>query len=770
MASSMGVVKAVAASGEEREALLAAESGNASVGDPLLSEARRRFQACAEWENPWRPLFVHDIKFANGDDENSFQWPNSIRRSRDVSARPCLTMNVIRQHNLQILNEGLKNKLQVQVLPTGGGATVEAARMLQDICMDVQYRSMAQDSYAVARKFQIEGGIGYWRLATDYAGPDTFEQEINILPITDPFGVYLDKSIKTKSGLDAEYGFIFDRVPKEEFLDAYPKLLHLTGLTPLGVSSGESDWIDKNNTIVCEYFRRVSRKDELLSFIDPASGMRKAIRVSELPPNAVDRIASDRMTKRRDVWVPTIEWKLFVGEECIDETIWPGAYIPIIRCVGEETVINGVLDRKGHTRAMIGAQRMFNYNVSAQVEFVALQSKTPWIGAAKSIQNFESLWNTANNENHSFLPYNHLDDQGNEIPPNHAPRRQDPPTAAPAYEQGASTAFTQMMMVSGQWQNEMGMAGAERTGSAIDKRLDQGDTATYHFKDNFMTALVATGTQIIDLIPKIYDSKRILKIHGSDGEDMDIMLDPGQGPAAIVKRDKDQKIVARILNPGVGTYQVRAAPGQSATTGREQTVEALTLILTQAPTLTAVVGDLLLGAMDFPAAQEAAGRLRRMVPPQALGVGPTQAEQTLQLQNHQIQMALSETLKKLGKEQLKLTDKAELRDIETYRAETDRMKALADQLSTDPAAVQQMISELVRDAAQTHLVPLLTANAKDLGEGEDGAAGHPAGPANATETAGAPMPGARLAPDGKWYLPDPTRPGKHLRIDRKAGA
>jgi hypothetical protein len=27
-----------------------------------------------------------------------------------------------------------------------------------------------------------------------------------------------------------------------------------------------------------------------------------------------------------------------------------------------------------------------------------------------------------------------------------------------------------------------------------------------------------------------------------------------------------------------------------------------------------------------------------------------------------------------------------------------------------------------------------------------------------------PVPGARKAPDGYWYLPDPTRPGKYLRL------
>ena len=29
-----------------------------------------------------------------------------------------------------------------------------------------------------------------------------------------------------------------------------------------------------------------------------------------------------------------------------------------------------------------------------------------------------------------------------------------------------------------------------------------------------------------------------------------------------------------------------------------------------------------------------------------------------------------------------------------------------------------------------------------------------------------PAPGAKQAPDGNWYVPDPTRPGKYLQVGR----
>src|SRR5208337_3026317 len=99
--------------------------------------------------------------------------------------------------------------------------------------------------------------------------------------------------------------------------------------------------------------------------------------------------------------------------------------------------------------------------------------------------------------------------------------------------------------------------------------------------------------------------------------------------------------------------------------------------------LTGVIGDLLLASMDFDKADEAAQRLRRMVPPQALGEGPSQDEQRLQAQVQALQGTMGKLLEKNAKDQLKLAGKDQLRDIEAYDAETKRFAALADTLMLD---------------------------------------------------------------------------------------
>lgn len=713
--------------------------------DPIVREARKRFNRCSEWESASRQRGIDDYRFANGDSDNGFQWPDSIRRNRDTDSRPCLTMNIIKQHNLQISNEARKNKSQGKVLPTGGGATIESALAMQDIVRHIENRSNAQPIYTVARGFQIDMGIGWWRIVTDYVADNTFDQEVLLRPVNDPLSVFMDPDIDQKDGSDARFAFVFDNIPRDLWRENYPEFADLVGHNPMGVGGSDSDWVSDNSIRIAEYFRKTFVMDKLYSFVyhDERKNLRKSYMTAEME----ESIAADPLTKSRPIKVEQVEWHLIAGDKIVDSTIWPGKYIPLIRCIGEEVVIDGILDRKGHTRAMKDPQRMLNYNASAQVEFVALQGKTPWIAPAKAIEEYESMWNTANAVNHSVLIWNNRDDEGNEIP---APQRTQPPTASPAYEVGMQTAFNQVMMVSGQWQNQMGMMGNERTGKAIALRQNQSDTATFHFQDNYEEALRFSTVQLIDLVPRIYDTRRVISIMGDDGQTFEMQIDPAAQQAYAEQLQKDGFVATRIFNPQMGMYDVAPGIGPAFGTRAEETAEALTLLLTQAPALVPVVGDLLLGSMSFDKAQEAAVRLRRMVPPQALGSGPSPNEQQLQQVVASLQKALAESLQKQGKAEIQLAGRAQLRQTDVFKAQTERLSSLKDFLPANPQGLEALIRQIVSEALGTSLAPVIDANANNLDI--DGPGG---------------IPNAKRAADGNHYIPDERRPGKFLRVEKR---
>lgn len=675
--------------------------------DKIIAEAKRRFTQCEAWEKDFRTLFLEDLKFANADSDNHYQWPNQIRQDRQVDSRPILTINKTRQHNLQIINDSKQNTPSIKVHAMGDGATYQAAQVFEGIMRHIEYISHADVAYDTATTFQVEAGIGYFRVVTDYVGDDTFDQEIYIRRIKDPLTIYLDPDIDELDGSDARFAFVFDSMPRDEFEKAYPKYKDKAGQVAL--DNGDT-WINKDHIRVAEYFRKVSKTDKLLSFTDPTTGQMLTKRASKIPEDLKKTIIDDPETQHRIINDDQIEWFLIIGDEVAEKREWLGKYIPIVRVIGEETIIEGILDRKGHTRALKDPQRMYNYFSSAAVEQVALQSKSPYITPAQAIEGNETYWASANTVNHAILPYNHRDDDGNEIP---MPQRAEPPVSSTGYLQAMQTAQAEMMMVSGQYEANFGQKSNERSGKAIDERQRQGDTATYHFIDNLAIAIRYCGRIVLDLIPKIYDTPRILRILAEDGEPTAVELDPNamQSYFEVAKAHGDQ--VRRIFNPNVGRYEVEVDVGPGYATKREEAFNAFSQIAAQNPALMNIVGDLLFKSADFPGAEDLAERLRRMVPPQALGEGPSAQEQALTAQLQQAQGMMTKLMQQLSEERLKLKGKEQQKDIDVYKAITDRLKTLLPTI-LNPKDIAVMVHDLMVQEQQAQLQQVTAASAPVL--------------------------------------------------------
>jgi hypothetical protein len=658
----------------------------------IIKEAKDRFKRCEEWESEARARFVEDRKFANADSENGWQWNDKVRTARELDSRPCLTINKTRQHNLQIINDARQNKPAIDVRPVSNGATYQSAQVFESITRHIEYISNAQTIYDRATVFQVEGGIGYWRVCTDYADDESLDQEIFLRSVKDPLSIYMDPDILELDGSDARFAFVFDDMPTDEAKAKFPQF---ADAFPTADTLGKgNEWLNKDHVRVAEYFRKSETKDRLISYVD-TGGQRKETRASKLTQPIIDGLMQDPDTRTRDLTGSKIEWFQIIGDRIVDRNVWPGVYIPIVRVVGEETVIDGRLDRKGHTRSLKDPQRQYNFWSSGAAEFVALQSKSPYIAPVRAIEGLENYWENANTENFSVLPYNDTDDSGVEIA---QPRRSEPPVMAPAFVAGMQVARQELMEVSGQYQAEMGAPSNEKSGIAIQERQRQGDNATYHFIDHLAVAIRFTGKILIDLIPKIYDTPRIVRMLGEDGTGEPVSLDPQAKQAYQEQTDQQGQVIAKIFNPNVGRYDVQADIGPDYGTKRQEAFNALTQVVMKSPELMNVIGDLVFKAADFPMSDEVAERLARMVPAQALG-GPNPEVVTLQTQLGQCQAALEACIRELAQEKKKV-------GVETYKAETDRMALAKD---VDPMALVPAIHAAIVEALSSNPLAAQTA-------------------------------------------------------------
>jgi hypothetical protein len=629
------------------------------------------------------------MKFLFADSDNQEQWNPAVRARRQLEGQPMLTINKTHTHWLHVVNQAKSNRPSISVHPTGNQATYDAAQIFGGIIRHIEYASDAQTAYAIACETQVGGGIGYWRIVTDYADDNGFDQEIFIREVRDPLAVYMDPP-KRRDGSDSKWCFIYDDRDRATMEAKYPNV----AWTSQGADLTISGWLTENTVRVAEYYE-IEEKKEWMYAIPQQDGGVSFMRESEMSDEVRTLLSeltqSGEEVRRRRVDKRTVRWYLIAGDQIIDRNVWAGKYIPVIRLVGEEVIIDGRMDRKGLVRYLKDPQRTYNYNTSAQVEFGALQSKTPYIGPLEAFEGLENYWATANRENHAFLAYNDKDENGNPIAP---PQRQQPPQAAEAFSVGMQAAATEMMMASGQYEATFGKQAQELSGVAIDNRKDQGERATFHYLDHLSDSIRYTGKQLIDLIPKIYDTKRVIRIMGEDGQEDQIEIDPKAEKGIVQQRDKENNIVRSIFNPNVGTYDVVSKVGPNYDTRREEAFQAMTGLLSANPALAQVIGDLYMGTADFPVADKLQERMRNWIPKEIQGIGPSPAEQQLRQQLQQAMQALQvlqqqlqskDTGEKIAKQQvdtdalnhlaLRMENERKAM-IEAFKAETDRMAKL----------------------------------------------------------------------------------------------
>lgn len=699
--------------------------------DPIVIRAHRRFLKCQRYESDARNHWLLDYKFANGDEYNMYQFPANF--AQDYPDKIPLTVNEVRQHNLHIINEAKQNKADVKYRPTGAGASEAASEVMEGMYRHIANISNAQMAQGQAISFQVQAGLGYTVIEADYVeasptpGPDAFNQEIYITGVADPMSVMLDCDCHEPDGTGARYGFRFKDRPRDEVEEKHPEL---KGKMPVAnaVDGQDGGWIREDHIREAQYWEVTEDRDELLG--DDSGTVQFA---SKIPKPMIaaweDELdAQGQKLKRRPIIRKSVKCHLIIGNQLVETTDVPGTAVPIIPWVGEVTVIEQRLDRKGHTRALISAQRMENYNWSASVEFGALQSKTPYLAAAAAVEGFETYWESSNTVNHAVLFWNHADDSGQPIP---KPERQQPPTGAPVYMEGVALAKQFMQAASGQYEAEMGRPGNEKSGKAINERQRQGDRATYHFIDNQALSIRRQGVIVKEWIPVIYDTARVAKIINPDKSEGEVMLDPDAREAHSMQRIDGA--IQRIFNPRIGTYEVISDVGPSYATQRQETFNAIIEILKFAPELAAKIGDILMKVADFPMSEELAERLKPGLPPEAQAQ-IEQLQKLLQVSEDRgvnTHKLLESAMQQVTEQRLEIKAKDTKAETDAFRADTDRVGKILDAaVKADPQAAMTMIREMAQQAVdqamQDNLGPVRLAAAGNL----------------AQDATGGPLPGA----------------------------
>ncbi len=565
--------------------------------DPVIQLAVERFQFTALSEKDNREAMKADMEFYVSD-----QWDASIRTNRMGSQRPCLTINRLPQFTRQITNGLRQNMPSIRTIPVND-ADEDVAKIFDGMMRQIQESSQAGIAYSSANNAQVICGLGFFRIVTEYVNDTSFDKEIKIKRIKNPLSVYVDPAAIEPDYSDAQYMFITEDLTFEEFERRYPGKTAVTADTLTGQGDPVRAWLtgDKNTMRIAEYFSIEEGKKRTLYQLEDGS-------IIEELPEGVEEVA------KRTVQEKKVVWRVISALETLEEKPWDGKYIPIIPVIGEEIDVDGRRVIKGMVRDAIDPQRMYNYMVSAQTEAIALAPKAPFIIANGQLEGLKAIWETANVQNYAYLPYNPVVNGGVAVP---APQRQNIEPPIQAMTLAANQFADDLKGVTGIYDAALGARGNETSGKAINARKMQGDVSNYHYIDNFSYSQLHCGRIMIDLIPKTYDTARIVQCLGEDGTIEHKRINQPSG-------EKDLNGIEKIYNVTQGEYNVVVNTGPSYKTKRQEDTEIMGQLAQGNPDMMKVAGDIIVRNMDLPGAQELSERLKKTLPPELQDVDPSQ--------------------------------------------------------------------------------------------------------------------------------------------------
>lgn len=569
----------------------------------IIEESKARFDLALQADKENRDEAIKDAKFRAGD-----QWPEEIRAQRQVDSRPCLTINKIPQNIHQITNDQRQNRPSIKVSPFDDNADIKTAEILQGMIRSIENYSNADTAYDIGFDKAVEGGRGYVRVTTEYADPTSFDQDIKIVSVHDPHVIALDPSYREPDGSDANWGFHFDDVAIEDFKSQYPEAIASQNDFDYGLEKN-TEWFNEKTVRVAEYFVKELKPDKLYLLPDGSTALKSEIddlteeKLLEL--GLTDEILDE--LKTRDTMIPKVMWYKINGNQVLEETEWPSRWIPIVPIHGEELFVDGKRVFEGVVRHARDPQSMYNYWATCETEAIALAPKPKFIGAAGQFEGHEDAWNNIHLDNTTYIEYNVEDFQGKPLPP---PQRVSTEANVGAITQARMLSADDLKSTTGIYDASLGNRSNEASGVAINRRAQQSQVGNFHFIDNLSRSLRHVGKILLELIPVIYDTKRVVRILGEDDREDIIVINE-------VFKDKNGK--SQLFEFGRGKYDCTVTTGPSYASKRQEALEAMLDLSRVYPQLTQFAGDLIVKSIDMPNADELSKRIRKSMPPEIVG-------------------------------------------------------------------------------------------------------------------------------------------------------
>jgi len=583
----------------------------------IHQEAVREFDVIQAALRNERLLCLQDRRFTS---IAGAQWEGPL--GDQFENKPRFEVNKVHMSVLRVCNEYRNNRITVAFASKEDGEYDKLADTCAGLYRADEQYSGAQEAYDNAFEEAVTGGIGAWRLRTEYAYPedaDDERQRIRIEPIYDAdSSVFWDLNGKRYDKSDAKRCFVlYSMTPaayREEFGDdpsSWPKTIQQLRF----------DWLTPDVVYVCEYYR-IEEMTETVTYVKSLMGEEKTLSEAEME--------NDWPMLKKLGWKKVREKKLkqqkchkyiMSGNSVLEDCgVLAGNNIPIVPVYGKRWFVDNVERCMGHIRLAKDVQRLKNMQLSKLAEISAISSVEKPIFTPEQVAGHQVMWSEDNLRNFPYLLVNPLTDMNGNQQAAGPIAYTKSPTPPPAMAALLQITEIDMQEVLGNGQNAEKML-SHVTGKAVDMIQNALSNQSFIYMDNMGRSIKRSGEIWLSMARDVFiESDRKMKTIASNGKvELIKLMQPtmNQNTGEIEMENDMTKAV----------FDVIVEVGPTSASKRTSTVKSLTgmMAMTQDPEMLKVLSSMIMMNMEG----EGIGDVREYFRKQLLRMGvvkPTEQE------------------------------------------------------------------------------------------------------------------------------------------------
>jgi hypothetical protein len=638
----------------------------------IHKEGVERFEVIMTDQRDQRALSVEDAKFAHTPEG---QWDQDAWEKR--AGRPRYTINRVAGAIDQLVGDRRQTETGIKVRPVGNGADIELAKIYNGLIRNIEGLSKAENAYDLAYDELVTGGYGGWRVLTEYTEDDPFVQDIRIHTIhSASTSLFFDPAAKEYDKRDAKFAFLTTMMPLADFEAAYPGQPDISFDQETFSRGLTNSWFANDMVRLAEYWVKVPVTKNI--------GLMSDGRILDLDDEkgVLDELLNEGVSVQKEMKVKSHKVCMYKmnGSKILGEpSEWAGKYIPLIPAFGKVARIEGKEYVRGLVRNAKDPNRIYNYTVSSEIETTALTPKDPYWMTVEQAKGHEAALKTFNTKNSPFMLYN-----ADAAAPG-APQRTGAPSVQTAMINQRQNATLDIYATTGIEPASLGNSPELKSGKAIIAQQKMGDRGSFVYADNLNKSIEYTGEILVDLIPRIMDTDRVIRILNIDGTSEEVKI--GKGLAKLNQTVDDrqtgkQEIVHDLSR---GKYDVIVTTGPLQASQRQESAQQLIDLTASNPAFAAIATDLIAKNLDILEAEELTKRVRMQMIQQGL-IEPTDEE-----------------TEEMGLNQPKEPTESEKALLENVQMQTEKMMAEIVESDAKTAKLMSQINSENMEAMKTML-------------------------------------------------------------------